>query len=345
MYNEVVRDGRINLTVLFCATREPDRHWDVPPFEFDAIFLDESYATSRGRYIHNNLDVVARLRAIRPQVVIGTSFNPTCLYAFVFACCYRCKYIAMTDGTRESERSLSVWHRRLRRVVYRFSAAFIGASDGSLELYRSYHLPLRKMFKSHLCVDNARFNADGRRSASCDLLFCGQLIDGKSPLFAFDVAERVAASLGRPVSMLIAGSGPLEAELRTRASRSTNVIATFAGFVSQSDLPGVYASARVFLFPTKQDAWGVVANEACAAGLPIVATPFAGAVGELIVDGVNGFVRSLDIAAWAAAVERLLTDESLYREFSDNSRRLVADYGYAGCASGVIDAVLAAMEE
>ena len=73
----------------------------------------------------------------------------------------------------------------------------------------------------------------------------------------------------------------------------------FSGFAKQEELPRLYKSAKLFLFPTKADVWGVVANEACAAGLPVMITPYAGAAGELIIDEKNGFIRELDADAWA----------------------------------------------
>ena len=66
-------------------------------------------------------------------------------------------------------------------------------------------------------------------------------------------------------------------------------------------------------------------------------------VTEIIQDGVNAFVRSPEVEAWAAAVQRLLTDERLYEEFSRHSLRLVAGHNYDAAATGVIDASLAAL--
>jgi glycosyltransferase involved in cell wall biosynthesis len=167
----------------------------------------------------------------------------------------------------------------------------------------------------------------------------------KQPLFAIDVAERAAALAGRRISLLFVGTGELEPQLREKAADAVGVDVDFSGFATQTELPGLYGSVRIFLFPTLWDPWGVVANEACAAGLPIIATPFAGAVGEIIQDGVNAFVRSPEIEAWAAAVQRLLTDEHLYEEFSRSSLRLVAGHNYDAAAAGVINASLASLAQ
>ncbi len=345
VFNRIVADGRIDLTVVFCAEREPNRHWDLEPFQFKSVVLRESYFTWDGRYVHNNIDVLRQLKAIAPDIVITGGFNPTHLYAFLYAWWHGCKHICGTDGSLVSERGLSVVHRWIRRIVFKRSAAFLGASEGSLDLYRSYGQPNAKLFKSPLCVDNERFRDARSQAKSVDLLFCGRLTQVKQPLFAIDVAERAAGMLGRRVSLLFVGSGEMEAQLRARAAGAAGADVSFHGFATQAELPGLYGSARIFLFPTLWDPWGVVVNEACAAGLPVIATPFAGVVGEIIQDGVNAFVRDLDVAEWAAAVQRLLTDEHLYAEFSRNSPRLVAGHNYDTAAAGMINASLAALAQ
>src|SRR5690606_26896094 len=132
-----------------------------------------------------------------------------------------------------------------------------------------------------------------------DLIFCGRMVKEKSPMFALEVAGLLAAKLGRRVSLLYAGSGPEDEEVRKAALLHDSVDVHFHGFARQEELPSLYRSARLFLFPTMRDVWGIVANEACAAGLPIIVSPSAGANDDLIVDGRNGYICPLDAELWA----------------------------------------------
>src|SRR4249919_1539408 len=84
-WNMLGNDKRIDLTIIFCAGKEPNRQWDLAEFKFKFIFLKEAFVTQRGRYIHNNYDVMRQLRVIDPDVVITTGFSPTFLYAFLFS--------------------------------------------------------------------------------------------------------------------------------------------------------------------------------------------------------------------------------------------------------------------
>src|SRR4051812_211697 len=85
VFERLGRMPGITFQVIFCSRREPNRQWDLPSMDFDHVFLQERITTFRGRYIHNNPDVVARLRAFAPDVVVTDQFNPTHLYAFGYA--------------------------------------------------------------------------------------------------------------------------------------------------------------------------------------------------------------------------------------------------------------------
>ena len=307
---------------------------------FDHVFLRERITTFKGRYIHNNPDVVGQLRAFAPDVVVTDQFNPTHLYAFGYAMFKGVAHVPMTDGTWLSEQALSRAHRLVRRFVYAKSSAFVSASIGGQKLYESYGIPAERCFKSYLCIDNdAYLQTSEPAKKKFDLIFCGSIVPEKGPLFALRVAQETAKKLGRPIRMLFVGAGSEEARAKAFAALQPNLVeAEFHGFALQHDLPALYRSARVFLFPTQADVWGVVANEACAAGLPVIVSPHAGVAGELVIGGDNGFVCELDEQAWAEHAAMLLTRDDVWQEFSRRSLMLVREYSFDNAAAGLLAA-------
>lgn len=343
VYALLAREPDIDLHVVFCSGREPDRHWNLGEAAFAHTFLNESFVRYRGRFIHVNHDVWSVLLKLSPDIVVTTGFNPTHLLAYAWSRLHRARHVAMTDGTLESEATLTPLHRWIRRHVYANTVAYVGASDGALRLYRAYGVKPDAFFKSHLCADNELFAAAPPEEKRFDFIFCGRFEEVKNPFFALDVARESARRLGRRVSMVFVGAGGLESAIRAYADKlGAEVETTFAGFARQEDLPRWYGAARIFLFPTRWDPWGVVANEACAAGLPALVSPFAGAANELIGDGDNGYVLPLDVARWAEAAVRLLLDGGLYAAMAARSRERVRDYSYAHSAAGLAAAVRAA---
>ncbi|WP_232429503.1 glycosyltransferase family 4 protein [Noviherbaspirillum autotrophicum] len=329
----------ITFQAIFCARREPNRQWDLPPLDFDHVFLRERFVTVNGRYIHNNPDVVSALQGFGPDVVITDGFNPTHLYAFSYAWIKRLPHLAMTDGTDISEQGLSRLHKAVRRFIYARSSAFMPASAGGQRHYENYGIPAERCFTSCLCIDNKAFSPRPDQQKCFDFIFSGRIEEVKNPQFAIRVAAETARRLGRKVSILFAGSGSLQESVRAAASASADLVdATFHGFAAQRELPGLYRSSRLFLFPTLWDPWGVVANEACAAGLPVLVSPAAGVCGELVRDGENGFVCPLNVDVWAEKAALLLSRQDLWDEFSRRSLHLVGEYTYDNAADGIAQA-------
>lgn len=343
VYDLLAQEPDIDLHVVYCSGREPDREWNLGQSGFAHTFLNQSFVRYRGRFIHINHDVWSVLLSLRPDVVVTTGFNPTHLLAYAWARWHGARHVAMTDGTLESEARLSALHRWIRRHVYEHTVAFIGASNGAMRLYRSYGVDDDAMFKSHLCADNVLFLNAPPQAKRYDFIFCGRFEAVKNPFFALDVAREAALRLGRRVSIVFVGSGGFEARIRAYAHQiEAEVETVFAGFARQEALPAWYGAARVFLFPTQWDPWGVVANEACAAGVPVLVTEVAGAASELVRNGENGFVLPLELEQWTDAAVRLLTDASLRAAMAVRCREIVGEYSYANAAHGIALAVRSA---
>lgn len=98
------------------------------------------------------------------------------------------------------------------------------------------------------------------------------------------------------------------------------------GAVPRERLLGeVLPSMDVFVMPTRRDMSPWVLVEAAACGVPVVTTRVGG-TGELVEDGQTGFVTPLnDDAAFADAVDRLISDPALARRMGDAGRRRVIE--------------------
>lgn len=339
IYERIAADPNVAFHAIFCSRREPNREWEIPSMTFEHHFLKERFVARGSNFIHNNPDVISALNVIRPDVIVTTGFNPTHLYAFGYSVARGIPHVPMTDGTAFSEAGLSAVHKLIRRIVYARSSAFIAASQGGLHLYQGYGIAAAHCFQSCLCIDNTAYDEARTSATPHDLIFCGRIVTEKNPDFALHVAAQLAMRLGRRVSLLFVGSGEAEEAIRAMADQHPELIdAHFHGHAEQDELPSLYNSAKLFLFPTQADVWGVVANEACAAGLPILVSEHAGVAGELIVDSVNGYVLPLDVELWAEKAANLLTDAKLYQRFSDRSRTLVDRYTFDRAAEGIINA-------
>jgi glycosyltransferase involved in cell wall biosynthesis len=103
-----------------------------------------------------------------------------------------------------------------------------------------------------------------------------------------------------------------------------------------------WRDADLFALPTRGEAFGMVLQEAAAAGLPVVATRL-NAIPELVVDGTTGLlVPSGDRAALAAALAALVGSPEQRRAMGAAARRRIERVGdaarYAAALTGLVRA-------
>jgi glycosyltransferase involved in cell wall biosynthesis len=324
-----------NFTVIYCAKTAPNRNWDLPEMEYNHLFLNQ---TKTPGYIHNNINIFKHFKKIKPDIIISTGFNPTFLYAFLWSLFCKKKHIPMTDGTAYSESFLTWKHRAIRKFVYKNSAVYIGASKGSFELYKSYNIEAHKIFKSCLCIDNEKFAQAYKppNQRNYDIMFSGQFKERKNPFFFADVAKTLKKRKHN-LKVLIIGAGPLQNAL-LKKMREYKIDFDFPGFISQKEIPEHYANSKILLFPTMADPWGVIANEACAVRTPVIVSENAGVSGELIIDGINGFVLPLDSNLWAKKASDLLGNPELWDKMSKSAGQIAQKFNFQSAAEGIISA-------
>jgi glycosyltransferase involved in cell wall biosynthesis len=97
----------------------------------------------------------------------------------------------------------------------------------------------------------------------------------------------------------------------------------YEGFQAPGSLPRFFAQADIFVLPSRHDGWGVVVNQAMAAGLPIIASDAVGAASDLIEEGKSGFVVPAgDVERLQEAMGRILGLPADTRaEFGERARR------------------------
>lgn len=131
--------------------------------------------------------------------------------------------------------------------------------------------------------------------------------------------------LATPFRAVIAGSGPAEAWLRTKArDEGLAERVHFAGWQDAPSLEWLYARCAAVAFPSVWDEpFGLVGIEAMAHAKPVVAFDVGG-VREWLVEGSTGFaVERRDTDAFASALGRVLREPELARRLGAAGRARV----------------------
>jgi glycosyltransferase involved in cell wall biosynthesis len=145
---------------------------------------------------------------------------------------------------------------------------------------------------------------------------------------------------GFRVHLTFVGAGPRQGALERKAER-LGVDVAFLGAMSREEVRAALAAADAFVLSSKEEAFGLAAVEARAAGLPVVALR-SGRLQEVAPDGDSGMLVDTD-AQMADALVRLATDEGLLARLSDHSRRHPPPFDWSTVAQGHEEAYREAM--
>jgi glycosyltransferase involved in cell wall biosynthesis len=142
------------------------------------------------------------------------------------------------------------------------------------------------------------------------------------------------------VQVRIVGDGPARDHLRRlHAELALEDAVVLLGEVSRAELSVEYVSADCFCLPTIQEGFGLVFAEAMAAGLPVVACR-AAAVPEIVADGRTGvLVTPKRPDELATAMETVLMNHGLRKEFADQARQRVEAYDLKRVARALMEAL------
>lgn len=145
--------------------------------------------------------------------------------------------------------------------------------------------------------------------------WAGRLTQIKRPLDLVRVATTVAGT-----TLVLAGDGELRPDVeRLAAELGVGGRVHLLGYVDR--VAELYASFDAFLLTSANEGTPVVAIEALAAGVPVVATD-AGGTRTVVDDGETGFVVPVgDVASLAARLERLRDEPGLRDRFAAAGRR------------------------
>jgi glycosyltransferase involved in cell wall biosynthesis len=274
--------------------------------------------------------VVLHLHNYRLVCAVGTCFTEG-------ADCTRCHGRNTLPGVRHGCRgsraegavyaaALSAWQARLVAQADRV----VVPSTFALERLRTLGAPIdpaRVSVVPHVVREIAhapRFDPDG------PALVAGRIAVEKG----FDVAVDACRLAGR--ALVVAGDGPLRAELERRA---VGADVRFTGYVDAAALAELRAASSVALIPSRSaETFGLAAAEAMAAGLPVVASR-VGALPELVGDAAP-LVTPGDPHALAAALSAVPADAA--RAGLARVAEVAAPERVAGALANVYDAAMAA---
>lgn len=123
-----------------------------------------------------------------------------------------------------------------------------------------------------------------------------------------------------PSKLILVGDGPDRSDCE-KLCRELNICDKVKFLGKQTGLVDILSIADLFLIPSQSESFGLAALEAMSCGLPVISSSIGG-LPELIVHGETGYIAEIgDIERMAKYAIDLLTNETKYKYFSENSRK------------------------
>jgi hypothetical protein len=217
-------------------------------------------------------------------------------------------WATLSEHTEQGRGKIRQWLRHW--LLQQVDAVLVNGKSG-LRYISLFSIPEEKIFTAPYTTDISTFASvplQREPNAAFHLLYVGQLVERKGLVpFLLRLCCWAEAHPQSNLDFWLVGDGPLRPTIE-QVSLPPNVSLRFLGNVAYADLPQVYAQAGILVFPTLADEWGLVVNEAMAAGLPVLGSIYSQAVEELIVDGVTGWTFPPDkVDEMDAALDQALS--------------------------------------
>jgi 1,2-diacylglycerol 3-alpha-glucosyltransferase len=349
---DLLANNQIELVVLALSRKSEDLH--------NALVLDQECV--KVHYIEDSIGLgdeptdklYELLRQISPDCVFVNGYGDVvCRQLSYFCRINTIPLVVFSDSKADDARRrlLKEWGKR--QYVSDFDSAVVAGVHASRYLC-SLGLPAERQFMPYDVVDNDFWSAtDAGPQAACGynnyFLSIGRFVPKKRFRFLVQAyAELVRSCEGAVPHLVIIGDGP------ERESIAADIHAVgltdsvhLLGYCNPEALRGWYRGACAFVIASNEkEQWGLVVNEAVAAGVPVLASCRIGCVPDLIEHGKTGYTFDpYDVTSLRTALAWFMKSGQEARAYAGAaSERLCRRYACADFAQAILASARAAVD-
>jgi glycosyltransferase involved in cell wall biosynthesis len=314
--------------------------WANHSSEAQAGFLPEGNVAAL-RYVLRRLS-----RSAYDLLHIAGWGHPILLGSMLAAAVRGIPIIAETDTPPPRDEAL--WRRLSKAVLYpplfALPTRFLPAGNQQAAYLRRYNVKDCYIVHGKMTVDTeeigafaSKFTAQNRAefrlrygiadSTKTVFLYLGRLEPFKGIQDLFDAFIRLRAQRN-DIALTVAGSGSLEPFVRDAAASLRSV--HYLGHLSGERVWEAYSAADVLVLPSRREPWGLVVNEAMAAGLPVIVTENVGCADDLVHHGVTGLIVKVGASdSLHSAMLELANNPTQRIRMGEKARELISGWTLA----------------
>ena len=248
---------------------------------------------SRNITVKKTFDLLSH---INPDVIVIAGYaRLSMLSALFWSLWYRKPSITLSDSKEDDEPRIW-WKEGIKSfLVNKYSSALVAGNKHKKYLVK-LGFPEDGIFMGYDVVDNSVFHPDKIKQLPSPIhkpyfLSINRFVAKKNLLLLITAYAHYHQKVGdKAWDLVLCGDGELRPQIEglIKQYQLENHV-YLPGFLQQGEMLPYFAHAQAFIHASITEQWGLVVNEAMAAGLPVIVSNRCGCFEDLVMEGINGF--------------------------------------------------------
>jgi len=355
LFNELHRQLEqlgIKLKIIFGARGYSRRKWKIDLsqrlFDYQILSSGKIIFFDNEKTIFTYRGLLRAINRENPAVIITSGFSIATTILWLRSFFKKTNYIIWSGAIERKDKPDSLVRKIQRRLLVKKAAGFIAYGTMAKHHLISLGAPPEKIYIAINTVDTEFFlnkiaeNKYRDQNRKKTLLYIGHFVKRKRVDLLLYMAKLLLKTRNDFVLRLV-GDGPEKEKLKHLADElNISEYVSFEGFKQKKEIIEYLRVADCFLFPTSFDIWGLVLVEAMAAGVPCIASIYAGATHDLIRDGINGIAANFtQREKIVEKIDWLLDNPERAKIIGKNASNFIGEkVNLKRSAAGFLDAVM-----
>ncbi|AOY83926.1 glycosyltransferase family 4 protein [Moorena producens JHB] len=287
-----------NVVGIELARAEADYAWKANlqnlPFPLISVVNDRQREEVKNHQLLPKLYSI--LRKIQPDVVVIAGYFESAMIATLVWSLWHGKLPILLSETTETDFTRAWCRETIKRWLLKpYKSALVGGQPQKRYLMK-LGVPKEAIFCGYDVVGNDAFHPDKIKSLAPPLnkpyfLAINRFIPKKNlPFLISAYATYRQLAKDRAWDLVLCGDGSMRSQIEQQIKDlGLTKFIHITGFLQQQELLPYFAHAGCFIHASTHEQWGLVVNEAMAAGLPVLVSNRCGCFEDLVVEGINGF--------------------------------------------------------
>jgi 1,2-diacylglycerol 3-alpha-glucosyltransferase len=271
--------------------------WEHPDLKLDyerVILSEQPAELQSGLQLFQN--IVRALNKIQPDLLVVCGYGCVGVLQILFwSFLYRKPAILLSDS-KADDTFRSWWREAIKALVIKFYRSALVAGQPQKRYLQQLGMQSKAIFFPYDVVGNQDFSPQKIKHLSNLVgkpyfLAINRFVPKKNLIHLIKVYANYRKQAGvYSWDLVLCGDGELRSQIEALiAELNLQNHVHLPGFLQHNELLPYFAHANCFIHASIQEQWGLVVNEAMAAGLPVLVSNHCGCCEDLVIEGINGF--------------------------------------------------------